>query len=152
LRVDVGERKIGLSRKRLGWRDEEEEEEVGAPEAPAPGGKPARPQRELRGGTGSGGGQLVNMPAQEGGKKESLALGPGRTPGDDHGGCPRASCFLLTRDQGRMVAIGRVSRPGGRERCARFAEWFGGRTVFPAPRRRGGRPEGRPSRTISTSG
>ena len=56
LRVDPAERKIGLSRKRLG-----EEGDEGAPveeTATDPSGKP----RELRGGTGSGGGQLINMP------------------------------------------------------------------------------------------
>jgi small subunit ribosomal protein S1 len=61
LRVDAADRKIGLSRKRLGWsKDEgEEAEEAGGP-TPA---TPSRPQRELRGGTGSGsGGQLINMP------------------------------------------------------------------------------------------
>jgi small subunit ribosomal protein S1 len=56
LRVDAADRKIGLSRKRLHQGVEDEEGE--APSAPSP----ARPQRELRGGTGSGGGQLFNMP------------------------------------------------------------------------------------------
>jgi small subunit ribosomal protein S1 len=57
LRVDPAERKIGLSRKQLS--DEGEPGAVGA-EAPAsdPSGKP----RELRGGTGSGSGQLIDMP------------------------------------------------------------------------------------------
>src|SRR5205823_5060600 len=51
LRVDPAERKIGLSRKRVG--DEEKEGEEGAPvEASADAGGP-KPQRELRGGTGS---------------------------------------------------------------------------------------------------
>ncbi|MFO0928638.1 MAG: 30S ribosomal protein S1 [Gemmataceae bacterium] len=60
LRVDVGERKIGLSRKRLGWQGDEEEEDT---TASTDANRPAtRPQRELRGGTGSGGGQLINMP------------------------------------------------------------------------------------------
>jgi small subunit ribosomal protein S1 len=50
LRVDAADRKIGLSRKRLGWsRDEGEEAEP-----------QDRPQRQLRGGTGSG--QLFIMP------------------------------------------------------------------------------------------
>ncbi len=63
LRVDTGDRKIGLSRKRLGWSKEEEEEEA------APAATSGRPQRELRGGTGTGGGgQLINMP-DSGGKK-----------------------------------------------------------------------------------
>ena len=58
LRVDAADRKIGLSRKRLGWSKEEEEAE------PESGAGAARPKRELRGGTGAGG-QLINMPAQE---------------------------------------------------------------------------------------
>jgi small subunit ribosomal protein S1 len=58
LRVDAADRKIGLSRKRLGW--EEEEEEEAQEEAAERGGKPAR---ELRGGTGGAAGQLINMPA-----------------------------------------------------------------------------------------
>ncbi|MBI1914352.1 MAG: S1 RNA-binding domain-containing protein, partial [Planctomycetes bacterium] len=53
LRVDAAERKIGLSRKRLQQGPGEETEEEAAPQ---------RPQRELRGGTGSGGGQLFNVP------------------------------------------------------------------------------------------
>ena len=58
LRVDAADRKIGLSRKRLGWTREEEEAE---PEVPAQTPAP-RPRRELRGGTGSGGGKLINTP------------------------------------------------------------------------------------------
>src|SRR5438876_4047139 len=57
LRVDAADRKIGLSRKRLTWTKEEAEE--GAEEASAAA---QRPQRELRGGTGSGTGQLIQMP------------------------------------------------------------------------------------------
>jgi small subunit ribosomal protein S1 len=57
LRVDAADRKIGLSRKRL----DQPEEETGGEEA----GPSARPQRELRGGTGSGGGQLFTMPGSE---------------------------------------------------------------------------------------
>jgi small subunit ribosomal protein S1 len=57
LRVDAADRKIGLSRKRLGW-SKEEAEEAGEETAATP----ARPQRELRGGTGSGTGQLFTMP------------------------------------------------------------------------------------------
>jgi len=57
LRVDTGDRKIGLSRKRIGWTsDEETEAEAEAPDTAG------RPQRELRGGTGAGGGQLFNVP------------------------------------------------------------------------------------------
>lgn len=69
LRVDIADRKIGLSRKRLTWSKEEsdaaEAAEGGA--APAAGG---RPQRELRGGTGSGSGQLFSMPGSEKEQKE----------------------------------------------------------------------------------
>jgi small subunit ribosomal protein S1 len=61
LRIDVAERKIGLSRKRLGWEEDEGAEEEQLPE----GGKPAKPARELRGGTGAAGGQLINMPEQD---------------------------------------------------------------------------------------
>src|SRR5439155_19792518 len=51
LRVDAAERKIGLSRKRLHQEPGEgggiEEEPTGSPQSPQ------RPQRELRGGTGT---------------------------------------------------------------------------------------------------
>jgi small subunit ribosomal protein S1 len=57
LRVDTADRKIGLSRKRLGEPVEEAEEE--AAEKP-------REKRELRGGTGTGGGQLFQMPERGG--------------------------------------------------------------------------------------
>src|SRR5262249_26304900 len=58
LRVDAAGRKIGLSRKRL---DLEGEGDEGADGQVARGG--GRPRgRELRGGTGSGGGQLFRMP------------------------------------------------------------------------------------------
>src|SRR5258707_11040219 len=60
LRVDVAERKIALSRKRIGWQEDEEEDEAPAPAAGTP--RSGRQQRELRGGTGYGGGQLINMP------------------------------------------------------------------------------------------
>jgi small subunit ribosomal protein S1 len=57
LRVDVGERKIGLSRKKLeDGPGEEGRGAEGQPEAPRPR------ERELRGGTGSGTGQLFTMP------------------------------------------------------------------------------------------
>ena len=68
LRVDVAERKIGLSRKRIGMPDEEIEEGATPPaEGATEGGEPAKaaktPARgELRGGTGSSGSQLINMP------------------------------------------------------------------------------------------
>jgi len=55
LRVDAADRKIGLSRKRLTWSKEEEEESEETP-------TPAKPARELRGGTGSGTGRLFDMP------------------------------------------------------------------------------------------
>ncbi len=57
LRVDPGDRKIALSRKQLHVAHEAGEE------ATEPATKAERPrERELRGGTGSGGGQLINMP------------------------------------------------------------------------------------------
>jgi small subunit ribosomal protein S1 len=63
LRADPAERKIGLSRKRLTAGKEEEEEET--TEKPAEKEKPARPQRELRGGTGGDGGPLFQMPGEK---------------------------------------------------------------------------------------
>jgi small subunit ribosomal protein S1 len=67
LRVDAADRKIGLSRKRLQWGKDEGEE--GAEEGP-PSGPGGKPQRELRGGTGSGTGQLFTMPDSQQEKKE----------------------------------------------------------------------------------
>jgi small subunit ribosomal protein S1 len=69
LRVDAADRKIGLSRKRLGWapgEGDEEEPEAAAGPTPTAGPEQARraEKRELRGGTGSGTGQLINMPDQ----------------------------------------------------------------------------------------
>ena len=58
LRVDAGDRKIGLSCKQVG-RPEDEGGEAGG-EGRGRGGRPR--DRELRGGTGSGGGQLFSMP------------------------------------------------------------------------------------------
>jgi small subunit ribosomal protein S1 len=59
LRVDAADRKIGLSRKQLG-----QPEEAGAEaEEPAKGGRPRT--RELRGGTGTGTGQLFSLPERE---------------------------------------------------------------------------------------
>src|SRR5947209_1242224 len=55
LRVEPKDRKIGLSRKNLYGGVDEETEQPAEDEA-------GRPQRELRGGTGSGGGQLFTMP------------------------------------------------------------------------------------------
>jgi small subunit ribosomal protein S1 len=67
LRVDAADRKIGLSRKRLQWG--KEDDEAGAEEG-APSGPGGKPQRELRGGTGSGSGQLFTMPESQQEKKE----------------------------------------------------------------------------------
>jgi small subunit ribosomal protein S1 len=64
LRVDSADRKIGLSRKRLTWEEGEAEEAEAAPPE-----KAGRPQRELRGGTGAGPGQLIQMPEPPAGKK-----------------------------------------------------------------------------------
>jgi small subunit ribosomal protein S1 len=64
LRVDTADRKIGLSRKRLNQPPEEEEGGPGAPTGPA-GPTAPRDKRELRGGTGSGTGQLFQMPGDE---------------------------------------------------------------------------------------
>jgi small subunit ribosomal protein S1 len=58
LRVDPADRKIGLSRKRLSWEKDEEEEQA----------TPQRPQRELRGGTGTAG-PLIQMPEPPADKK-----------------------------------------------------------------------------------
>ena len=57
LRVDVADRKLGLSRKQL---DKAKEGGEIATEAPAAPNRPR--ERELRGGTGSAGGQLFNLP------------------------------------------------------------------------------------------
>jgi len=72
LRVDVPDRKIGLSRKRLNWTPEQDAANPPAPAAlssggssnPAPtgpGGAKQQPRTDLRGGTGSGG-DLVSLP------------------------------------------------------------------------------------------
>jgi small subunit ribosomal protein S1 len=61
LRVDADERKIGLSRKQIGGEGGEE----GAEESAAEAGKAAAAKpKELRGGTGTGGGQLFSMPGE----------------------------------------------------------------------------------------
>jgi len=61
LRVEPKDRKIGLSRKNLhGGPEPEEGAEVTPEEASST--TSGRPARELRGGTGSGSGQLINMP------------------------------------------------------------------------------------------
>jgi small subunit ribosomal protein S1 len=75
LRVDAADRKIALSRKRLNWTGEEEEAAAAA-EAAAEGKDKDKggKQRELRGGTGGGGGQLFQMPtASETGEAEGAA-------------------------------------------------------------------------------
>jgi small subunit ribosomal protein S1 len=61
LRVDAADRKIGLSRKRLTWEGDEGEAVEEVPTEEAAGGT----KRELRGGTGSGTGQLIQMPEKE---------------------------------------------------------------------------------------
>jgi len=66
LRVDAADRKIGLSRKRLTWTKEDEDEAGAGDDALPPGPKP---QRELRGGTGAGTGHLINMPEPPADKK-----------------------------------------------------------------------------------
>src|SRR5690606_22324901 len=65
LRVDSDERKIGLSRKRVDWAEEEGGEEGGAP--PGENGGPSTPPAELKGGVGSGSGPLFKAatPAEE---------------------------------------------------------------------------------------
>ena len=60
LRVDAGERKIGLSRKRVEWAEEEPEEEV----ATAGGGGSAS-TTELKGGVGSSSGPLIKPPVSD---------------------------------------------------------------------------------------
>ncbi|MGF1583245.1 MAG: 30S ribosomal protein S1 [Gemmataceae bacterium] len=80
LRVDPEDRKIGLSRRRLEDEEEGEGEEVAAAAvesgeaapAAAAGAAAASTPRQLRGGTGSGSGDLISMPAS-GGKKEVAA-------------------------------------------------------------------------------
>jgi small subunit ribosomal protein S1 len=68
LRVDAKDRKIGLSRKNLygGPASVEAEQAEPTPEEPEKGAaKPAR-EKELRGGTGAGAGQLFPMPGGSG--------------------------------------------------------------------------------------
>jgi small subunit ribosomal protein S1 len=64
LRVEPKERKIGLSRKNLYSGPEEE-----VPEESKDAAAASKPQRELRGGTGSGGGQLFSLPESSPEKK-----------------------------------------------------------------------------------
>jgi small subunit ribosomal protein S1 len=63
LRVDTDERKIGLSRKRVEWNEEDRGEENGAPE-PSPSG-PATPPAELKGGIGGESGPLIKPRSAE---------------------------------------------------------------------------------------
>ena len=56
LRVDIEERKIGLSRKRVEWSNEEEAAQETAEEGSAPSAKPT-PVTELKGGLGGGDGK-----------------------------------------------------------------------------------------------
>jgi small subunit ribosomal protein S1 len=66
LRVDPADRKIGLSRKRLHEPEPEDVEEGATPTSTEEGGEgkptPAGEPKKLRGGTGSGSGQLIEMP------------------------------------------------------------------------------------------
>jgi small subunit ribosomal protein S1 len=58
LRVDAAERKIGLSRKRIGWESDDLEESEEARAEPTEQSKP----KELRGGTGSASGGMFDVP------------------------------------------------------------------------------------------
>ncbi len=61
LRVDAGERKIGLSRKQLHWTQEQSD----AAEEAAAAENAKKQEKELRGGTGSGSGPLIPSPESE---------------------------------------------------------------------------------------
>jgi small subunit ribosomal protein S1 len=61
LRVDAGERKIGLSRKQLHWTQEQSD----AAEEAAAAENAKKQEKELRGGTGSGSGPLIPSPEAE---------------------------------------------------------------------------------------
>jgi small subunit ribosomal protein S1 len=63
LRVDSDERKIGLSRKRVEWAEEEGGGEGGAPSGE--NGGPGKPAEELKGGVGSGSGPLFKSATQK---------------------------------------------------------------------------------------
>ena len=63
LRVDADERKIGLSRKRVEWAEEDAAEAGDAEAAPS---KASTPQVELRGGVGSGGPLIQPAEREEG--------------------------------------------------------------------------------------
>jgi len=68
LRVDAGERKIGLSRKQLHWTQEQSD----AAEEAAAAETAKKQEKELRGGTGSGSGPLIPSPDSEA-KKDSTS-------------------------------------------------------------------------------
>jgi small subunit ribosomal protein S1 len=65
LRVDTDERKIGLSRKRVEWAEDDGVEPVDVT-AGATQAKPLIPESELRGGTGSAKGPLFKAPERRG--------------------------------------------------------------------------------------
>jgi len=67
LRVDPEDRKIGLSRKRVEWAQEGQTEAQAAEETSPP--TKSRPQRELKGGVGSGSGPLIQPIASSQPKK-----------------------------------------------------------------------------------
>ena len=69
LRVDAADRKIGLSRKQLLAAGDDSDGETAET-----GTSPGR-QRELRGGTGSGSGQLISFPARENAAGEANEAG-----------------------------------------------------------------------------
>ncbi|MGD9126355.1 MAG: 30S ribosomal protein S1 [Planctomycetia bacterium] len=73
LRVDPDERKIGLSRKRVQWAEEEEAAEAAKEEAEAQAaaGTPSINPADLKGGTGGGG--LLIQPGMVGGSQEDEA-------------------------------------------------------------------------------
>jgi small subunit ribosomal protein S1 len=62
LRVDTDERKIGLSRKRVEWAEEEEAAQAEKDAAAASGGPAGASQEDLKGGVGSGDGPLFKAP------------------------------------------------------------------------------------------
>jgi small subunit ribosomal protein S1 len=70
LRVDVDERKIGLSRKRVQWGEEGGEE---PPKTPGPTGPatPSIPPSELKGGVGKSTGPLIQPRTPAGERPES---------------------------------------------------------------------------------
>ncbi|MCF0234537.1 MAG: hypothetical protein HUK22_06105 [Thermoguttaceae bacterium] len=65
LRVDCEERKIGLSRKRVGMTEEAAEEVEEEEEAPAPSAGPTIKPEQLKGGMDGASGPLFKLPGQE---------------------------------------------------------------------------------------